>query len=397
MEVTAAERTTIYTNISPLAQRVNNYIQTQHSSIAAVAKECPDMLVGAGTVITLEQCKKAVACGAKFIVSPGYSEEVVSWCVENNVAVTPGCVTPTEIMAAMSHGLKVVKFFPANVYGGLSAMKALSGPFGGIKFIPTGGVNDKNLAEYISAPFIHAVGGSWLCAKADIAAHNFDKITSLCKEARRTALGFEIAHVGVNAGDAEESLAVCRALDAAFGFGVKEGNSSNFAGSGVEVMKSPYLGKNGHIAVKTNSIPRAAAELAKNGFTLDESTAKYKGEKMVAVYLKQEFGGFAVVDAAQRLLPRAKAVFQEIAADNFHPRGRMADVLHAVPQVQRQRRKAVVLVVENKLGVLLVDDVPDAIQYLLGARVRLALLFVVHDAPPVVLFRILPLWWDNLD
>ena len=228
------------------------------------------------------------------MIRTGYSEEVVSWCVENNVAITPGCVTPTEIMAAMSHGLKVVKFFPANVYGGLSAMKALSGPFGGIKFIPTGGVNDKNLAEYISAPFIHAVGGSWLCAKADIAAHNFDKITSLCKEARKTALGFEIAHVGVNAGDAEESLAVCRALDAAFGFGVKEGNSSNFAGSGVEVMKSPYLGKNGHIAVKTNSIPRAAAELAKNGFTLDESTAKYKGEKMVAVYLKQEFGGFAV-------------------------------------------------------------------------------------------------------
>mgnify|MGYP002933455973 FL=1 len=118
-----------------------------------------------------DRCKKAVACGAKFIVAPGYSEEVVSWCVENNVAITPGCVTPTEIMAAMSHGLKVVKFFPANVYGGLSAMKALSGPFGGIKFIPTGGVNDKNLAEYISAPFIHAVGGSWLCAKADIAAH----------------------------------------------------------------------------------------------------------------------------------------------------------------------------------------------------------------------------------
>lgn len=112
-------------------------------SITAVAKECPDMFVGAGTVITLEQCKKAVACGAKFIVAPGYSEEVVSWCVENNVAITPGCVTPTKIMAAMSHGLKVVKFFPANVYGGLSAMKALSGPFGGIKFIPTGGVNDQ--------------------------------------------------------------------------------------------------------------------------------------------------------------------------------------------------------------------------------------------------------------
>ena len=263
-------------------------------SIEAVAKECPDMLVGAGTVITLEQCKNAVACGAKFIVSPGFNEEIVVWCIEHGVGVTPGCVTPTEIMQAMACGLKVVKFFPANVYGGLSAMKALSGPFCSIKFIPTGGVNEKNLAEYISAPFIHAVGGSWLCAKADIAAHNFDKITSLCKEARRIALGFEIAHIGVNTADADESLAVCQALDAAFGFGVKEGNSSNFAGSGVEVMKSPYLGKNGHIAVKTNSIPRAAAELAKNSFTLDEATAKYKGEKMVAVYLKQEFGGFAV-------------------------------------------------------------------------------------------------------
>ena len=99
------------------------------------------MLVGAGTVITLEQCKKAVECGAKFIVSPGFDEDVVRWCVENGVAVTPGCVTPTEIMAAMKLGLNVVKFFPAGVYGGLSAMKALSGPFGGIKFIPTGGVN----------------------------------------------------------------------------------------------------------------------------------------------------------------------------------------------------------------------------------------------------------------
>ena len=263
-------------------------------SIAAVAKTCPEILVGAGTVITLEQCKKAVESGAKFIVTPGYSEEIVSWCVENGIAITPGCVTPSEIMAAMAHGLKVVKFFPANVFGGLDAMKALSGPFNEVKFIPTGGVDDKNLRDYITAPFIHAVGGSWLCTKADIEAHYFEKITALCKEARKTVLGFELAHIGVNAADAEESLAVCQTFDAAFGFGVKKGNSSNFAGSGVEVMKKPYLGKNGHVAVKTNSIARAAVELAKNGFTLDETTAKYKGDKMVAVYLHQEFGGFAV-------------------------------------------------------------------------------------------------------
>ena len=157
--------------------------------IKAVSENCPNMLVGAGTILNLEQCKLAVQMGAKFIVSPGFDAEVVSWCVENGIAVTPGCVTPTEITAAIKLGLKVVKFFPANVYGGLNAMKNLSAPFVGIKFMPTGGVNAQNLSEYISAPFIHAVGGSWVCPKADIAAGNFDKITALCAEARKAALG----------------------------------------------------------------------------------------------------------------------------------------------------------------------------------------------------------------
>lgn len=154
-------------------------------AISAVVENCPDMLVGAGTVVTLDQCKLAVARGAKFIVSPGFDPEIVAWCVENGVAVTPGCVTPTEIMAAMKLGLKVVKFFPSGIYGGLKAMKALAAPFGSIKFIPTGGVNAENLAEYASVPFVHAIGGSWLCPKADIAQRNFDHIAQLCAEARK--------------------------------------------------------------------------------------------------------------------------------------------------------------------------------------------------------------------
>ena len=263
-------------------------------SIKAVSENCPEMLVGAGTVVTLDQCKQALECGAKFIVSPGFDPEVVAWCVERNVPITPGCVTPTEIMAAMKLGLNVVKFFPAGVYGGLKAMKSLSAPFGGVKFIPTGGVNTQNIGEFIAAPFIHAVGGSWVCPKADIAAGNFEKITKLCKEARAAALGFEVAHVGVNCENGEDSLAVCKKLDEAFALGVKEGNSSNFASSGIEVMKSMYLGKNGHIAIRTNSISLAIAELTKKGFVCDMETAKYKGARMVAVYLKDEFGGFAV-------------------------------------------------------------------------------------------------------
>lgn len=162
-------------------------------SIRAVSMNCPDMLVGAGTVVTLEQCITAVESGAKFIVCPGYDDEVVAWCVEHQIPVTPGCVTPTEIMAAMKHGIKVMKFFPANIYGGLAALKALAGPFGGIKFIPTGGVSASNLAEFIKSPYIHAVGGSWVCPKADITAHNFDKITAMCREARNT---IDAARVG---------------------------------------------------------------------------------------------------------------------------------------------------------------------------------------------------------
>ena len=158
-------------------------------AIKAVAENCPEVLVGAGTIVNLEQCKLAVEMGAKFIVSPGFSDEVVGWCVENGIAVCPGCVTPTEIMAALKHGLKMVKFFPANVYGGLKALKNLAAPFGGVKFLPTGGVNNDNIKEFIDTPFIHAVGGSWVCPKAEVKAGNWDKITELCIEARKAAKG----------------------------------------------------------------------------------------------------------------------------------------------------------------------------------------------------------------
>ena len=158
-------------------------------AIKAVAENCPEVLVGAGTIINVEQAKLAVAMGAKFIVSPGFSDEIVGYCVANGIPVAPGCVTPTEIMGALKHGLKMVKFFPANVYGGLNALKNLAGPFTGLKFLPTGGVNNDNIKEFIDTPFIHAVGGSWVCPKADVVAGNWEKITQLCIDARKAAKG----------------------------------------------------------------------------------------------------------------------------------------------------------------------------------------------------------------
>lgn len=146
-------------------------------AIAIGVKEFPDMNIGAGTVINLEQAQKAVASGAKFLVSPGLSEEVAIFASKKNIPYFPGCVTPTEIMQALKLGISVVKFFPANVYGGLKAIKALSGPFPQVKFIPTGGVDLDNLSEFLSFDKIYAVGGSFMM-KGDV-AENCKKINEV--------------------------------------------------------------------------------------------------------------------------------------------------------------------------------------------------------------------------
>jgi 2-dehydro-3-deoxyphosphogluconate aldolase/(4S)-4-hydroxy-2-oxoglutarate aldolase len=265
-------------------------------AIKNVRKGLPDMLVGAGTILTLDKCKEAVEAGAQFIVSPGLNPVIVEWCIKNGVTVTPGCITPTEIDRALSYGLHVLKFFPADVYGGVKGCAALNGPYksAGVKFIPTGGINNDNLVDYADKPFIHALGGGWLCKTADIAAHNFEAITGNAKKAVDLLLGFEVAHVGVNQESGEDALSVAEAFNRAFGFPVKQGNSSNFAGSAIEVTKSRSLGTCGHVAVRTNNISRAIYYLGLRGFEADMETAKYKGDNMIAVYLKDEFGGFAV-------------------------------------------------------------------------------------------------------
>lgn len=152
-------------------------------AIREISQNCPDTLVGAGTVVTLDQCKACVGAGAKFIVSPGFSEEIIAWCIEHDIFVLPGCVTPTELMTGMKMGLSLFKFFPANVYGGLDALKALSAPFGTLRFVPTGGINADNLKEYLGMSCIAAVGGSWVCSKEDIKGENYQKITALSKQA----------------------------------------------------------------------------------------------------------------------------------------------------------------------------------------------------------------------
>ncbi len=219
-------------------------------AVKAVKEQYPEVLVGAGTVRSLEKCKEAVEAGAEFVVSPGFIPEIADWCIEHQTAVVPGCVTPTEIESALAKGIKIVKFFPADVYGGIKACAALMGPYKseGLKFIPTGGIDLNSLDDFSDKEFIHAIGGGWLCSAKAAAAGDFDSIRETAQASVLRLLGFEITH----------------------------------------------LGTNGHIAIRTNNIDRALYYLAKRGYEPDEMTAKYKNGKLSAVYLKSEFGGFAM-------------------------------------------------------------------------------------------------------
>lgn len=151
-------------------------------AIKIMREECPDMLVGAGTVLTTEQVDKAISAGAQFIVTPGFDPEIVAYCVEKNMPIYPGCTTPTDYHAALKFGLEVLKFFPAEQSGGLAKIKAMSAPFPMFKVMPTGGISLKNLKEYISAPQIAACGGSYMVTADLIDSGNWEEITRLCRE-----------------------------------------------------------------------------------------------------------------------------------------------------------------------------------------------------------------------
>lgn len=152
-------------------------------SIRKMTDIYPNMLIGAGTVLTTEQVDRAVAAGAKFIVSPGFDPEVVDYCILKQIPVFPGCITPSEVAQAVKRGLKVVKFFPAAQFGGVSTIQALTAPYVGLKFMPTGGVNAKNLADYLQCKSIIACGGSWMVKSDLIKAGEFEKIKDMTKEA----------------------------------------------------------------------------------------------------------------------------------------------------------------------------------------------------------------------
>ena len=165
-------------------------------AIRKIKNKYPDVLLGAGTVLSTEQVDKAINAGAAFIVSPGFNPKVVSYCKDKDFPVIPGCATPTDIEQALSFGLDIVKFFPAEQAGGLDYIKAVAAPYSSVKFMPTGGINEHNIAKYTAFEKIIACGGSWMVPADLIESGNYDRITELCQEAVLKMLNFTITNIG---------------------------------------------------------------------------------------------------------------------------------------------------------------------------------------------------------
>lgn len=268
-------------------------------AISIMSSEYPDMLIGAGTVLTTGQVDDAISAGASFIVSPGLNPEVVKYCTGRGIPVTPGCANPSDIEAAISLGLDVVKFFPAEAAGGLPMIKAMSAPYTDVKFMPTGGINASNINTYLAFPKIIACGGSWMVNDKLISEGRFDEISRLTSEAVMTMLGFEVRHVGINVASKTEADSLASAFDNLFGFKTTDapGKVGYFAGDGIELLfdKNVFTGENGHIAILTNSIERARFHLSLKGVKFREETARYDENGICTfLYIDGMYSGFTI-------------------------------------------------------------------------------------------------------
>lgn len=276
------------------AAEVTFRTEATEEAIRLISSKVPDMLVGAGTVLTKDQADRAISAGARFIVSPGFNPAVTQYVIDKGVCMLPGTETAGEMEQAMMMGLDAVKFFPAEQNGGVAKLKALAGPYKKLRWMPTGGVNTENLADYLGFDRVLACGGTWMVKNDLIEGEKWEEITSICQNAVRTMLGFRLRNIGINCRDEDGAAQTAKSLCTLFGVDYKPGNGSVFAGEGFEVMKSPGRGINGHIAVEVSNVDRAIYHMKRSGASFDESTRKNDDKGTKEIYINGEFGGFAI-------------------------------------------------------------------------------------------------------
>ena len=263
-------------------------------AIRAIRKAFPDLLIGAGTILSRALANEALAAGADFLVTPGFNPKVVTYAIEKNVPVYPGVTTPAEIEEAMEMGLEVLKFFPAEMSGGIAKLKILAGPYKNIKFIPTGGIDEKNFKDYLALDNVVAVGGSFMIAKKAMTTGNFEAVKAELDRIIDVMLDMSLTHVGINHSCEEESLNTAKELEHAFHMPYNVGNSSIFSGvKEFELMKKGGRGIHGHISIGVTDIDRGIRFLQARGVAVNMDSMVTKNGKKIAVYLEKEIGGFA--------------------------------------------------------------------------------------------------------
>jgi 2-dehydro-3-deoxyphosphogluconate aldolase/(4S)-4-hydroxy-2-oxoglutarate aldolase len=263
--------------------------------IRAMSEQVEGLIVGAGTVHTVQQAADAVAAGATFIVTPAFNPAVTEWCVKKHVDIIPGTVSPADIEAANGFGIEVCKFFPAAAYGGIQTLKALAGPFGHMKFLPTGGINYDNMNEYLDLPNVAAVGGSFMTPSQMVKDKDWAGIEKACKNAVRHLFDFSLGHIGLHAQDRTEAEMITEGLCGLLLQDKIPGSDNFFAGTIAEICDHPMPGEKGHICIDTRDIPRALAYYKRHGVEVNEDLC-FRDDKgdIKVFFLKAIVGGFSI-------------------------------------------------------------------------------------------------------
>lgn len=255
----------------------------------------PQLLIGAGTILSRELADQAIAAGADFLVTPGLNPNVVRYAQEKGMPILPGVTTPGEVEQAMELGLSVLKFFPAEISGGVAKLKLLAGPYKNVSFLPTGGIDQGNFRDYLALPNVVAVGGSFMIDKTALAAGDYQALKTRLDGVVDTMLGLHLTHVGINHDGESAAIATAKALENAFHMPYAIGNSSIFSGTKeFELMKKNGRGTHGHIAVGVSDIDRGIHFLNHRGVEVAPESLVVKDGKKIAVYLSREIAGFAI-------------------------------------------------------------------------------------------------------
>ncbi|MEG0166031.1 bifunctional 4-hydroxy-2-oxoglutarate aldolase/2-dehydro-3-deoxy-phosphogluconate aldolase [Anaerorhabdus sp.] len=265
-----------------------------YEAINEIHKAYPQMIILAGTILTIEQVDQAIEAGAQVLVSPGLNRKIVEYCLSKEIQIIPGCSSPSDLEQALECGLKIVKFFPAEANGGINAIKAMSAPYGGLQFMPTGGINEQNLMDYLSFDKVIACGGSFMCTSQMIQNKDWMKITEQTKNAIKKVLNFEFAHLGVNLIDKDLISSINQFKSLLSTEIIRETSKSTFVDF-IEIMHDSNFGKCGHIGIATSDIDRAIYYLSKQNFSFDLESITYDEKKNKKfIYINEEMNGFKI-------------------------------------------------------------------------------------------------------